>query len=188
MSDFDHGYFESSLDELPEEIYNALGRALHRWSQLEAAICIGAIVLEYPQMDWLKGIEHLRGKRGFNVRGAFDQLRSAIKKWPPHLEPLQIIDSAENLYIQRQALIHGLWGHAMQSTGAVTAIHEWSPSAHANYREVPIEELIHFAAACRKVFEEVILKAIPFAKTGNISTGDTSEAKRRFGMVFHRNP
>lgn len=186
MSGSGYGSFETSQAELPPDLYEALGRALHRWSQLEAAVCAGAVALEVPKKEWLEAIAHLRGKRGFNVRGTFDQLRSAVRKWPHHEEPLRVVNRAEELYIVRQELIHGLWGHSKQDDHGEPAIHEWSPDDYDNYRVVTAAELNEFAESCLAAFRGVISKVIPFSMSGQVFQMDPSDADRWLGMAFHR--
>ena len=151
--------FSSTGAELPIEYYAAIGRALYRWSQLEATVCSLATSIQGP--SWLAAIEDLRGLNGFKVKNVFQQLKAAARKKTALGPTMEALDQAEELYSARKILFHSMWGVVSGPLGAAVGFQEWSNDSYDNFRHVPLEEIEAFASKCAVVSQSLMKTAIP---------------------------
>jgi hypothetical protein len=152
--------FSSTGSELPVQYYTAMGRALYRWSQLEATVCALAASVQGP--SWLEAVKDLRGPHGFKVKTVFRDLKAAARKRAASEPTLGDLDRAENLYSARKILFHSVWGHVSGgSKRATVGIQEWSNGSYDNFRHIELEEIETFASDCASISESLMKTAIP---------------------------
>jgi hypothetical protein len=152
-------HFSSDGSELPIQYYTAIGRALYRWSQLEATVCALAASIQGP--SWLHAVKELRKPRGFKVTHVFRDLKAAARKRAASEPTLDDLDRAENLYSARKILFHSVWGHVSGPQRASVGIHEWSNDSYDNFRHIELEEIETFASDCASVSKSLMKTAIP---------------------------
>jgi hypothetical protein len=146
-------HFQTDLSELPADYYFEIGRAIHRWSQVEMTVCaLAATVMEMPMLN---AIERLRGTTGFKVKHVFEQLIKTTKNRGGGDDAIEAIQSAQQLYGRRNFLIHSVWGFGMGPQQVVVAIHEWTSTDYANFREVPLAEIRKFSDDCLSTWQSV---------------------------------
>jgi hypothetical protein len=136
-----------------------MGRALYRWSQLEATVCALAASIHGPL--WLEAVKDLRGPRGFKVKNVFQQLKAEAPKRPGSERTLDDLDQAEKLYLARKILFHSVWGHVGGAKRANVGIQEWSNDSYDNFRHIELEEIETFASECASASERLMKTAIP---------------------------
>lgn len=152
-------HFSSTAEELPAAYYMAIGRALYRWSQLEATVCTLATSIQGPL--WLDAMRELRGGTGFKVKNIFQQLKAAARRRSSSPQMLDALDRAENLYGERKELFHSMWGHVSGPERIAVGINEWTHAAYDNFRQVELVELETFATNCVAASESLMKDAIP---------------------------
>jgi hypothetical protein len=152
-------HFSATGFELPVQYYTAMGRALYRWSQLEATVCALAASIQGP--SWLEAVKDLRGPHGFKVKTVFRDLKAAARKRAASEPALDDLDRAENLYSARKILFHSVWGHVSGSKRAAVGIQEWSNDSYDNFRHIELEEIETFASDCAFISESLMKTAIP---------------------------
>lgn len=155
--DFTH--FSATGKELSTDYYLAIGRALYRWSQLEAAVCTLAASVQGP--NWLEAVRQLRGPHGFKVKNVFEQLKAEANRRKNNSTVLGDLDSAERLYVSRKVLFHSVWGHVSGPNGTAIGIQEWTNETYDNFRPVTLPELSAFAADCASTWQRLMTSAIP---------------------------
>ena len=152
-------HFSSTGSELPVEYYAAIGRALYRWSQLEATVCALGTSIKVP--SWLDAVKELRRSGGFQVTHVFRLLKEAARKLEGSERVLEDLARAEKLYASRKILFHSVWGHVSGPERAAVGIQEWAVDAYDNFRPVDLTELETFAADCTCTSESLMQTAIP---------------------------
>lgn len=164
-------HFSSTAAELPISYYTAIGRALYRWSQLEATVCSIAASIQGP--FWLQALKELRGSRGFAVKKVFQQLRAAAQRRESPSQVLQDLSNAERLYSLRKTYFHSVWGHITGPNRAGVGMQEWSNDTYDNFKAVELSELEAFAADCAATSEGLMKTAIPlFHSSPTIAVDD----------------
>jgi hypothetical protein len=139
--------------------YTAIGRALYRWSQLEATVCALAASIQDP--SWLEAVKDLRGRHGFKVKNVFQQLKATARKRASSEPTLDDLDRAENLYSARKILFHSVWGHVSGAKRVTVGIQEWSNDSYDNFRYIELEEIETFASECASASESLMKTGIP---------------------------
>jgi hypothetical protein len=164
LPDFTH--FSTTQADLPPEHYVAIGRALYRWSQLEAAVCALATTIQGP--SWLEAVRTLRGPHGFKVKNVFQQLKAAAHKrsGSSSSQVHNDLTRAESLYASRKMLFHSIWGYVSGPGRAQVGIQEWANDAYDNFRPVGLEELRAFAEDCAATSQSLLKSAIPLFHDG----------------------
>jgi len=173
--DSSHTHFSSTQRELPVEYYAAMGRALYRWTQLEATVC--SLATSVLGTKWLETLKDLRGKndRGFILKQLFDQLLKKLRESGDDEHSRAAIERALGLYEKRKAYFHSIWGVVSNKTSATVGIQEWSPTSYDNFRAVSVEEIHEFAAACQNASIDILKTAIPFFHGGDAIAVDDEE-------------
>lgn len=152
-------HFSTTQAELPAEYYEAIGRALYRWTQLEAVAC--SLATSLLGIKWLEAVERLRGKTGFKVKNIFEQLLAASRKKGDDARLRRAIERSQRLYEKRKELFHSVWGVVSNETSAAVGIHEWSHISYDNFRAVSIKEIHEFATECEKAWRDIAKTAPP---------------------------
>lgn len=152
-------HFSSDGAELPREYYAAIGRALYRWSQLEATVCTLAASIQGP--IWFDAVADLRGPNGFKVKNIFQQLRAVAGKRCADQSLMDDLNRAELLYSARKAFFHSMWGRVSSAEEAAVGIQEWSNSSYDNFRCVTLNEIEVFASECTAAWQSLMQTALP---------------------------
>lgn len=152
-------HFTSGNAALPDEYYVQMGRALHRWSQLESSV--GTLAASIMRIPFLEALQRLRGGGGFKTKNIFVQLSAATAKKGQDVEALAAIAQAEKLYEKRRVLFHSVWGHVSGVGSAAVGIQEWSSADYANFRAIGLGEIVEFATACLAGSEQLMKHVIP---------------------------
>jgi hypothetical protein len=166
-------HFSSTDSELPVQYYTAIGRALYRWSQLEATVCALAASIQGP--SWLEAVKELRKPHGFKVTHVFRDLKAAARKRAASGPALDNLDRAENLYSARKILFHSVWGIVSGTERAAVGIYEWSNDSYDNFRHIPLEEIEAFASACAATSRTLMNTAIPLFHRSTAIVVDDSD-------------
>lgn len=166
-------HFSATGAELPVQYYSAIGRALYRWSQLEATVCALAASIQGPV--WLEAVKDLRGPHGFKVKNVFQQLKAAARKLADFESALDDLDRAEHLYSARKILFHSVWGQVSGAKRTAVGIQEWSNESYDNFRHIELEEIEEFASECASASESLMKTAIPLFHGSNTIAVDDGD-------------
>ena len=113
-------HFSTTQAELPAEYYEAIGRALYRWTQLESSVCLLATSLR--GVKWLDALECLHGKKGFKVKNIFFELLAELHKRGDDAPSRAAIERSQRLYEKRKEYFHSVWGFVSNETAATVGI------------------------------------------------------------------
>jgi hypothetical protein len=151
-------HFDMMREELPAPYYEAIGRALYRWSQLEGTICVLATSIKAA--IWLDAIRELRRSGGFQLSRVLKLLKEEAGTREGSEPVLQDLARAEGLFASRKILYHSVWGRVTGPGRAAVGIQEWSADAYDNFRPVELPELETFAAECAATSDSLMKNAI----------------------------
>uniref|UniRef100_E6VMK4 Uncharacterized protein n=1 Tax=Rhodopseudomonas palustris (strain DX-1) TaxID=652103 RepID=E6VMK4_RHOPX len=158
-------HFEMTKADLPFDFYVAIGRALHRWSQLEATVC--ALGTSIHKASWLEAVGELRRSGGFQVSRVFKLLKDRARALNGSEPAMADLECAEKLFAARKELFHSVWGYVTGPKRKAVGIQEWSTDDFSSFRPVDLDELEKFAEDCAKTWESLMKTALPLFHGGS---------------------
>jgi hypothetical protein len=165
MQEPSYTHFSATEAELPLAYYEAIRRALFRWSQLESIV--GLLAASLLGVRWLDALARLRGRSGFKVKNTFVKLLAELHKRGDDVPSRAAVGRAQRLYERRKEYVHSIWGFVSNETAVTIGIQEWSNASYDNFRAVGLSEIHDFATECQEAWLDIMKSALPFIHGAN---------------------